>query len=154
LDSSAEALSLYSRNNPKAARLEHADLFTLPYPDETFDGVYNLGVVEHFPRATIVRMLQEFRRALRPGGRVVIFWPHRLAPSVLFLHGLHFCLRRIFRRRTELYPPEVSLLAGRRQAREVIEEAGLAWTDYQFGVRDGFIQAVVVGTKCGSGRGL
>lgn len=72
-DISPEALSLYSRNNPGAHRLDHADIFALPYSDGEFDGVYNLGVVEHFPRHDIVRMLREFRRILRPGGKIVIF---------------------------------------------------------------------------------
>ena len=146
-DISPEALSLYSRNNPGARRLDHADIFALPYADGEFDGVYNLGVVEHFPRQHIVRMLQEFRRTLKPGGKVVIFWPHRRAPSVMFLGAVHFCLRRIFKSRTQLHPPEVSLLTGKRCARESLEEAGFECAGYQYGFRDGFIQAVVVGEK-------
>jgi len=146
-DISAEALSLYSRNNPGARRLDHADIFALPYADDEFDGIYNLGVVEHFPSEEIVRMLREFRRTLKPGGKVVIFWPHRSAPSVLFLGAVHFCLRWIFRSRTQLHPPEVSLLTGKRGAREVLEEAGFECAGYQYGFHDGFIQAVVVGEK-------
>ena len=144
-DISPEALSLYSRNNPGARRLDHADIFALPYADGEFDGVYNLGVVEHFPHQDIVRMLREFRRTLKPGGKAVIFWPHRRAPSVMFLGAVHFCLRWIFRSRTQLHPPEVSLLTGKRGAREILEEAGFECAGYQYGFRDGFIQAVVVG---------
>ena len=146
-DISPEALSLYSRNNPGAHRLDHADIFALPYPDGEFDGAYNLGVVEHFPRTDIIRMLRELRRTLRPGGKVVIFWPHRRAPSVMFLRAVHVCLRQVFKSRTELHPPEVSLLAGRSYAREALEEAGFACSGYQYGFRDGFIQAVVVGQR-------
>jgi dolichol-phosphate mannosyltransferase len=145
-DISPEALSLYSRNNPEACRLDHADIFALPYADDQFDGVYNLGVVEHFPRHEIVRMLQEFRRVLKPGGKIVIFWPHRRAPSVLLLRIWHFCLRRTGSP-TELHPPEVSLLPGKTFARKVIEEAGFKWAGYSYGIRDGFIQAVVTGEK-------
>ncbi len=145
-DISPEALSLYSRNNPGACRLDHADIFALPYPDDEFDGVYNLGVVEHFPHNEIVRMLQEFRRVLKPGGKIAIFWPHRRAPSVLLLRVWHFCLRRSGSG-TELHPPEVSLLSGQDFARKVLEEAGFKLTGYSYGMRDGFIQAVVMGEK-------
>jgi dolichol-phosphate mannosyltransferase len=145
-DISPEALSLYSRNNPAACRIDHADIFALPYPDNGFDGVYNLGVVEHFPRNEIIRMLKEFRRVLKPGGKIVIFWPHRRAPSVLLLRVWHFCLRRTGSR-TELHPPEVSLLGGQDFARKIIEAAGLKWAGYSYGMRDGFIQAVVMGEK-------
>ena len=146
-DISPAALSLYSRNNPGACRLDHADNFALPYPDGEFDGVYNLGVVEHFPRPDIVRMLREFHRTLKPGGKLVIFWPHRGAPSVVFLGALHFLLRRAFGSHTQLHPPEVSLLSGKHFAREVLCEAGFACAGYRYGIRDGFIQAVVVGEK-------
>jgi dolichol-phosphate mannosyltransferase len=146
-DISPEALGLYSRNNPDAYRLDHADIFALPYADREFDGVYNLGVVEHFPRREIIAMLREFLRILKPGGRVVIFWPHRMAPSVMFLGAAHFCLRWVFKSRTQLHPPEVSLLTGKRYAREILEEAGFECAGYQYGFRDGFIQSVVVGAK-------
>jgi dolichol-phosphate mannosyltransferase len=147
VDISPEALKVYSRNNPDARRIDHADIFALPYADGAFDGVYNLGVVEHFPREGIIGMLREFRRTLKPGGKVVIFWPHRRAPSVMFLGALHFCMRRIFKSRTQLHPPEVSLLADKSYACSVLEEAGFDCAGYQYGFRDGYIQAVVVGVK-------
>ena len=147
VDVSKEALDLYSRNNPAVHRIDHASAFALPYPESSFDGVYNLGVVEHFPRDEIVRMLSECRRVIRPGGRVVIFWPHRLATSVMVLKGAHFVLRTLRKADQQLHPPEVSLLRGKQQAREFFREAGLKWYSYAFGVRDGFVQAVVIGEK-------
>jgi hypothetical protein len=65
----------------------------------------------------------------------------------MFLRAVHVCLRQVFKSRTELHPPEVSLLAGRSCAREALEEAGFACSGYQYGFRDGFIQAVVVGQR-------
>ncbi|MCZ6815935.1 MAG: glycosyltransferase, partial [Planctomycetota bacterium] len=82
VDVSPQALFLYSQNNPRAARIEHASIFSIPEPDQSFDGVYNLGVVEHFTHDDIDRMLREFHRILRPGGKIVIFWPHKHASSV------------------------------------------------------------------------
>jgi len=147
VDISPEALSLYSRNNPGAHRLDHADIFALPYCDGAFDGVYNLGVVEHFTPNGIVSVLREFRRVLKPGGKIVIFWPHRKAPSVMLLGAVLLCLRAVFKSRTQLHPPEVSLLTGKSYAREILEQAGFECAYFEYGIRDGLIQAVVVGKK-------
>ncbi len=46
-----------------------------PFPSETFDAVLFLDVIEHLePR---VAVLQEIRRVLRPGGRLLLSAPHR-----------------------------------------------------------------------------
>ena len=63
-------------------RFRHAEQFRLPFADATFEGVYNLGVMEHFTTDEIARILSEFRRVLRPGGKAVLFWPRTSAPSV------------------------------------------------------------------------
>lgn len=46
----------------------------LPYPDDTFDGVYHSHVLEHLAPGDARSMLTECRRVLRPGGvlRVVV----------------------------------------------------------------------------------
>ena len=52
LDISPAALDLYARNNPDAEQVVHGNIFALPFADDSFDGVYNLGVVEHFTGRT------------------------------------------------------------------------------------------------------
>lgn len=54
---------------------------------------------------------------------------------------------RSFKSGTQLHPPEVSLLTGKQDAREILEEAGFSGAGYRYGMRDGFIQAEVVGRK-------
>lgn len=144
VDISATAVRLYARHNPAAARIEQADIFHLPFPAGSFDGVYNLGVMEHFTTDEIARLLVEFRRVLRPGGKVLLFWPARHAPSVWVLRGIHLVLKHVFRRRVALHPPEISLLRSRREAENHLHGAGLSLVDYYFGPRDGFIQIVLV----------
>ena len=116
----------------------------------SFDGAYNLGVVEHFTQDQIVQILREMGRTVKPGGKVVIFWPHRRATSVFVLKLIHRVLD-LFRGKGEevvrLHPPEISLLQSRDQAREVVERAGFNLVEYYFGMRDLLVQAVVVGCK-------
>lgn len=151
VDISLPALESYRRNNPNAEAIRHGDILHLDdMPNETFDGAYNLGVLEHFTRDEIVQILHEMGRTVKPGGKVVIFWPHRRATSVFVIKLMHWALD-LFRRRggerVRFHPAEISLLESREQAREVVECAGFNLVEYYFGMRDLFVQAVVVGSK-------
>ena len=90
VDISLPALESYRRNNPGAEAIRRGDILHL---DEvaggSFDGAYNLGVVEHFTQDEIVQILREMGRTVKPGGKVVIFWPHRCATSVFVLRLIH-----------------------------------------------------------------
>jgi dolichol-phosphate mannosyltransferase len=151
VDISLPALESYRRNNPGAEAIRHGDILELKgVPGGTFDGAYNLGVVEHFTHDQIVQILREMGRAIKPGGKVVIFWPHRHATSVFVLKIIHRMLNFLRGRSVQplrLHPPEISLLESRDQAREVVEQAGFKLVEYYFGVRDLLVQAVVVGCK-------
>ncbi len=51
------------------------DLFRLPFPQASFDVVFNSGVMEHFEPPDLERGLAEMVRVLRPGGRLVVIVP-------------------------------------------------------------------------------
>jgi len=59
-----------------------ADLCALPLRDETVDGILCEMVLEHVPNAA--GALREFRRVLRPGGRIYLavpfLWPYHASP--------------------------------------------------------------------------
>jgi SAM-dependent methyltransferase len=150
VDISLPALESYRRNNPGAEAVRHGDILHLDdVAGGSFDGAYNLGVVEHFTQDQIVQILREMGRTVKSGGKVVIFWPHRRATSVFVLKVIHRVLD-FFRPggpQVRLHPPEISLLKSRDQAREVVERAGFNLVEYYFGMRDLLVQAVVVGCK-------
>ena len=90
VDISLPALESYRRNNPGAEAIRHGDILHLDdVAGGSFDGAYNLGVVEHFTQDQIVQILREMGRTVKPGGKVVIFWPHRRATSVFVLRLIH-----------------------------------------------------------------
>lgn len=64
-----------SKNSPFSGRPSvvraQADYASLPFRDESFDGVYTMETLVHAPDFQLV--LEEFRRVLRPGGRLVLF---------------------------------------------------------------------------------
>lgn len=148
LDISPDALRLYQSNNPTAFRLQHGDILALPYEKHSFDGYYSLGVVEHFAEPQLERLFAEAHRVLRPGGRLLLFWPHARATSVMVLGLAHRVLARVGDD-TELHPPEVSLLTSRDMARRMLERSGFRLTSYDFGAHDLWVQAVIVAERVG-----
>jgi len=143
VDSSFNALKTYVRTVPGAKSVRHASIKALPFEAASFDGIYNLGVMEHFPENEIIAIAQEFRRVLKPGGRLLLFWPHTRATSVAVL-AFWRALRSINPRATvPLHPPEVSLIRSKKWIEKLLEEAGFALESYEFDWRDFWVQAVV-----------
>ena len=64
----------------EAAGVYRADAKWLPFADEVFDRVLLFDIVEHLHPWELDQALQEVRRVLRPGGRVVI----HTAPNVWY----------------------------------------------------------------------
>ena len=53
-------------------RLEIGDAYNLPYPDNSFDLVINNYMFDLLPEEDFSVVLAEFKRVLRPGGRLVL----------------------------------------------------------------------------------
>ena len=144
IDISVAALQIYKRSNPAAEKLIHGSIFEVPVADATFDGVYSLGVVEHFTREEITKIFRETYRVLKPGGRTVIFWPHRRGTSVAVLDFAHWVLNSVLKRGVELHPPEITRFKSRADIQPMVDAAGLKVVETRFGPRDFWVQAIVV----------
>jgi len=57
---------------------EQADLmqWLRAQPDESFAALTSFHVIEHLPFGTLLRLIQEARRVLRPGGRLILETPN------------------------------------------------------------------------------
>src|SRR2546429_636351 len=71
VDISERALRLYARNNPRASRIEQASIFDLPFEAGAVDGVYNLGVLEHFHPHEIPEILDQPHPVPKPPRELV-----------------------------------------------------------------------------------
>jgi dolichol-phosphate mannosyltransferase len=147
LDISEQALSMYRKCQPKSEQLIHGSIFEIASADGTFDGIYNLGVMEHFTEAEISNILLEFNRVLKPGGRILLFWPPSLSVTVRVLAGAHWVLRKAGRQDIKLHPNEITHVRSRRQVKRYLADAGFTLVNFHFGYRDLFTQTVVVGQK-------
>ncbi len=153
LDISIKALEIYKKTNPTVRDIAHGDIFNIPYQPETFDGIYNLGVMEHFTVEEIGRILKEFDRILKPSGKMVILVPPENGLSVIFLKAVHYLLNDVLKKNVQLHPPEISRPRNKEHARQIYEQGGLKMVDYYFGIMDVFTYAVIVLEKSGQPAG-
>jgi dolichol-phosphate mannosyltransferase len=149
LDISPNALRLYQKVNGGRGQVLHGSILQIPLPDGTMDGVYNLGVMEHFTEDEIRRILGEFHRVLRPDGRVLVFWPPEFGLSVLFFKGLVWVFRNVLGKKdVKFHPGEITRVRSRRHVTQLFEAAGFRVIRYSFGPRDLFTYAVVTAQRC------
>ncbi len=127
--------------------ISQADLFSLPYQDETFDGVFNLGVMEHFTDQQIAAALREMRRVTKQGGVLILYWPPIWGLSVLALKIAKSILQLERRRGIALHPPEINLMRSRHQCSKWMIDAGLQLERFSFGIGDLFTHQIIVARR-------
>ncbi|RIK07945.1 MAG: class I SAM-dependent methyltransferase [Acidobacteria bacterium] len=69
-----------------------ADIFDLPFAEETFDAIYSIGVLHHTPdtKEAFLRL----PRLLKPGGQIAI-WVYSAERRDLLASGLKYTYRRV-----------------------------------------------------------
>ena len=127
--------------------IAQADIFNLPFSNDTFDAVFNLGVMEHFSDKEIVSALKEFKRVTRSGGIIILYWPPIWGLSVMVLRLVKFILQLERRKQISLYPPEINLIKSRRKCASWISEADLSLEQFSFGIGDFFTHQIVIARK-------
>lgn len=147
LDISPVALGMYKKSNRNVRQLIHGSIFDIPLEAESVDGIYNLGVMEHFSEKEIKNILSEFHRVLTPQGRIVLFWPPKFGLSVMFLKSVHFILNDLLKKNVQLHPAEITHIASKKQATAILGNSGFSVKDYSFGLGDLFTHAIIVGEK-------
>ena len=148
LDISPEALNLH-RRQPMGLKRSYAcgDIFRLPYASGSLDGLFNFGVMEHFTEPQISAILSEFRRVLKPDGRMVLFWPPDFGLSVLALGAFTGVANRFRKQPLKLHPDEVSRIHSFRWLRDRMRRDRLRLLRAEFGPGDLFTYVAVVAEK-------
>lgn len=144
LDFSAEAANQYLALHSQRIPVVLGDNSFLPFRSGQFDCVFNLGVMEHFTDLEIQMMLQEFRRVLKVGGVVILFWPPVYGSTVILLRLVH-TIARFFRPNfSPLHPNEISLIKSRKSVKVLLSSAGFTEIEFAFEALDLFTHEVVV----------
>jgi ubiquinone/menaquinone biosynthesis C-methylase UbiE len=144
LDISPKALEIYKSVNPNNNNIVKGSIFELPFEDGSYDGIYNLGVMEHFTSDEINQILLEFKRVVKKGGKIVMFWPPTKGLTVNVLDSAHFVLNKILKKNIKLHPDEITRIKSKSHAKSILSRAGLDLVDYYFGIKDLFTQSVIV----------
>jgi len=123
------------------------DVFQLPFASGSVDGIWNVGVMEHFEHEQIDRMLQEFRRVLRPGGRFLLFWPGRDSVPQRMLRLVELFVNAGRERTFRFHPDEISQLRSLGQGRDVVRRNGFDVVEADYGVRTLLAFKILIGAK-------
>lgn len=84
IDISHFALCKASEFNNGVSFFSQADGQFLPFPDNSFDYITNLGSLEHFKDP--IKGVQEMKRTLKPGGKAAVFLPNEYYLADIFWH--------------------------------------------------------------------
>lgn len=148
MDISLEAL-LVARRKSKLPNLHLVcgDIYHPPFKTGAMDGIWNLGVMEHFYEPEIMQIFQALSRVLKPGGTCLIFWPPRYGLSVITLTSFLFIVNKFRKQVLVLYPDEVSRFWTNAWAQRLVAPADLTVQKAHFGIRDAFTYVIMVARK-------
>jgi ubiquinone/menaquinone biosynthesis C-methylase UbiE len=101
LDFSEEALSIYKMKNPKAEIILHNLENPLPFPNDYFDKIVSNNTIYNIPREKRLNVFLEFKRVLKPGGKIVVSNIHKnFKPAKIYLEGIKKNLDKFGRLKT------------------------------------------------------
>lgn len=100
------------------------NLFSLPFRNDSVDGIWNLGVMEHFTDSEIDTILAEFHRTLKQGSYAILFWPPLIGWYKIAALILETLLSLAKRKRVKLYPDEINLIRGRNKIKSFCDRSG------------------------------
>ena len=146
MDISRNALTLYNKYHEEAS-LIIGNILSIGIKNETLDGIYNLGVMEHFNEGEIDTIFSEFHRILKKNGVIVIFWPPKYGLTVIGLRIGHIFLNSVLRKNIHLHPPEPSLITSRANIEKIVRTAGFNLKEINFSPADAYTYMVVVMEK-------
>ena len=123
LDFAFDAVS-HARSIPAMDGGIQGDLFSLPVRSDSIDGIWNLGVMEHFTDSEIDAILTEFNRTLKRGSYAILFWPPLIGWYKITALMLETLLSLAKRKKIQLYPDEINLLRGRKKIKSFCDRNG------------------------------
>jgi ubiquinone/menaquinone biosynthesis C-methylase UbiE len=126
------------------------DIFHLPFQEGSIDGLWNVGVMEHFPHSEIDQIMREFRRVLKPGAPILLLWPGKSSLPQKVLRKVEKVVN--FRKPAgtdefRFHPPEISQLSSPREGQDVLERNGFSPIEIDPGFKSLMAFITVVGEK-------
>lgn len=125
-------------------------IYKLPFKDNTIDGIWNFGVMEHFKEDDLNFILREFNRILKSGGRIILFWPWAYSPLSLSFSLREFVKRILSKfgiRLPEVYPDVFMLFSSKNDIQFILENCGFSQNEFRLSPYGIFTHYVVIASK-------
>lgn len=135
---------LKARQAPVIDACLNCDIFRLPFKDESLNGIWNAGTMEHFKQEDIRILLHEFSRVLKKDGVAVLLWPAFFGPSNIIFTIIEKIAKIFLRRTVDFFPDEYSLIHSRREAQKMLEGVGVKIAHITWSWRGLFVHYVIV----------
>lgn len=143
VDISTQALKLYKKINPNVSILK-SDIFDMNLNENKFEGIYNLGVIEHFNEQKFIELMLHFKKHLKKNGKIILFWPPKFGLSVIALHLIHFFINKVFRLKIKLHPEEPFKYESKNKLKKILEPIGYKIKNTHFNYRDAFTYCIII----------
>jgi len=124
-----------------------ADIFNLPFKDDSIDGIWNLGVMEHFYPKDTNKILDEFHRVLKKGARVILFWLPSFSSTQIVLRPIEIVVSRLSKEKFNFFPDEVTKISSFKHAKSLIDHKKFKLVNIHFNHKDLFTYLVMVYEK-------
>jgi len=148
LDKSLEALRLARKKTKfKNVHFVCGDIFNPPFKKESFHGIWNLGVMEHFYQDEIVKIFKALSKVLKKGEKALFFWPPIYGLSVIVLSSFLFITNKVLKKNKSLYPDEISRYRSKKWVTPLLKKGNLSFRNAYFSVHDLFTHTILVAEK-------
>lgn len=125
----------------------NADILALPFKNKSVDGIWNLGVMEHFTEQEIIKILNEFYRVLKKGSYAILFWPPTFGLAATILNSFEFITNKILKMNIWFRPEEKTQIKSIKHIKRLLNKTKFSLYKWHFSYRDLFTHLVVVCRK-------
>ena len=146
LDISKKALLLSKKVKTIDGEI-NADILALPFKNKSVDGIWNLGVMEHFTEEEITLILNEFYRVLKKGSYAILFWPPAFGLATMILNSFEFITNKVLKMNVWIRPEEKMQIKSIGHIKRLINKTKFSLYNLHFSYRDLFTHLVIVCRK-------
>ncbi len=142
VDISEEALKQASKVNVvDETRL--ADIRQMPFKKESIDGIWNLGVMEHFEEKETIKIINHFHDLLKKDGRVILLWPADYSLFRILVVPFE-TIARIFKKNYSVFPDEICRIHSKKHLISMLKRTKFKKYRIHFNIRDAYTHYVIV----------
>lgn len=146
LDISRPAL-MQAKKIPQVDKVVQGNILHLKFKNNSIDGIWNVGVMEHFNEQEITRILKEFERVLKPGSYALLFWPPVYGSTIMFFGFMEMFINLLKKEKFHFFPDEPTRYKSKAQLHRMLSKTKLKFVATHFNCMDFFTHAVVVCQK-------